>query len=128
MKNDQSQFNTLEDRLVDFAVTCISLSGSMKNSYAGQHLKNQLIRSGSSPALNYAEGRYAESKKDFIHKVKIVLKELYETRVCLKIINKSNGLVLENNLEPVMKECNELIAIFVASVNTAQKNLAKGNL
>ena len=124
MKEDTSRFINLENRLIEFAVCCFKISDGIKNNSAGRHLKNQLIRSGSSPALNYAEARRTESKKDFIHKVKIVLKELHETDVCLKIIAKTNSYQGNYNHESAARECNELISIFVTSVNTAQKNLA----
>ena len=123
MKKETSDFNALEDRVIEFAVGCISISGGIQNNYTGKYLTNQLIRSGSSSALNYAEARYAESKKDFIHKIKIVLKELHETLVCLKIIDRSNSYSGKDSILSTMKECNELISIFVKSVHTAQKNI-----
>jgi len=113
----------LEDRLVDFAVLIIEVSGNLQNSNAGKNMSNQIVRSGSSPALNYGEARSAESRKDFVHKVKIILKELRETRVSLKIIKKAN-LYKEDlsYLEKAIKECEELISIFVSSSKTAQEN------
>ena len=66
----------LEDRLVDFAVIIIEISDNLKSSKAGNHLGNQIMRSGTSTALNYGEAQSAESRKDFIHKMKVVLKEL----------------------------------------------------
>ena len=125
MKKETSRFNALEDRLIEFAVSCIIISGRIRDNYTGRHLMSQLIRSGSSSALNYAEARYAESKRDFIHKVKIVLKELHETHVCLKIIERTNSYTGKDSLESTGKECNELISIFVRSINTAQKNLTE---
>ena len=127
MKKDNSEYENLEERVISFAVNCIKISKELKNDYAGRHLKNQLIRSGSSCALNYAEARYAESKKDFIHKVKIVLKELHETHVCLQMIGKINYHRGIDLFEPAVKECNELISIFVKSANTAQRNLLTKN-
>lgn len=96
----------LEDRLVDFAVMVIEIAEALPNTRAGNHLAGQLIRCGTSPALNYGEAQSAESRKDFIHKMKVVLKELRETYICLKII--------------IFSECNELISIFVSSISTAQ--------
>ena len=78
----------LEERLIDFAVLIIEISGELPKTNIGLHLSGQLVRSGTSPALNYGEAQSAESRKDFIHKIKIVLKELRETLVCLKIIYK----------------------------------------
>lgn len=80
----------LENRLIDFAATIIIIASKFEKSYAGNHLSGQIIRSGTSPALNYGEAQSAESKKDFIHKMGICLKELRETFVCLKIIEKAH--------------------------------------
>ncbi|WP_281231567.1 four helix bundle protein [Flavobacterium gelatinilyticum] len=80
----------LENRLIDFAATIIIIASKFEKNYAGNHLSGQIIRSGTSPALNYGEAQSAESKKDFIHKMGICLKELRETFVCLKIIEKAN--------------------------------------
>lgn len=111
----------IEDRLVAISVDTINLEDKLKAKYAGQQLSKQLIRSVSSSALNYAEAQYAESRKDFIHKLKIALKELRESHVCLNIINKSK-LLKQTETETILKEMNELIAILITSVNTARKN------
>ena len=114
----------LEDRLIDFAARCIKVAGALSGDKAGQHLMGQLTRSGTSPALNYGEAQGAESRKDFIHKMKICLKELRETVVCLKIIVRTELLGVEK-LEPLITEANELILIFVTSIGTAKKNMEK---
>ncbi|WP_373494503.1 four helix bundle protein [Aquiflexum sp.] len=115
------EFN-LEDRLIDFAVDIIHLSETVVNTKAGNHLSSQLLRSGTSPALNYGEAQSGESRKDFIHKIKVVLKELRETLVCLKIIFRAKLYTEEVLIQKVLKESNELVSIFVKSVDTAQKN------
>ena len=115
----------LEERLIDFAVLILEVGESLFNSRSGNPVAGQIVRSGTSPALNYGEALSAESKQDFIHKLKIVLKELRETNVALKIIKRKP---LTKNLEKVEKaltECNELIAIFVKSVATANLNKLK---
>jgi len=117
----------LEERLIKFAVLIVEISESMPNSYAGKHLSEQLLRSGTSPALNYGEAQSGESRKDFIHKIKIALKELRETFVCLKIILRSNLHKSEEKINEALKENNELISIFVKSAETAQKNLQSNN-
>lgn len=76
----------LEDRLIEFAVRIIDLAEALPGTVASKNLGSQIVRSGTSPALNYAEAQSAESKADFVHKMKICLKELRETMVCLKII------------------------------------------
>ena len=115
----------LEDRLTDFAVLVIEIVNDLPNSKAGNHLAGQLVRSGTSPALNYGEAQSGESRKDFIHKIKIVLKELRETFIWLKIINKAKLLKFEKKVQYALKESDELISIFVKSVAKAQKNVEK---
>ena len=109
----------LEERLIDFAVSIIEISANLIKSKAGNHLSGQIVRSGTSPALNYGEAQSGESRKDFVHKMQIVLKELRETLVCLKIIEKANLHKDLNKIQYAKKECNELISIFVKSINTS---------
>ena len=113
----------LEERLITFSVLIIDIVNEMLNSKAGNHLSGQLVRSGTSVSLNYGEAQSAESKKDFIHKMKIILKELRETHVCLKIILRSRLYKAENKINKAIKENNELISIFVKSIETSHKNL-----
>jgi four helix bundle protein len=113
----------LEERLISFSVLIIEIVNEMPNSKAGNHLSGQLVRSGTSVSLNYGEAQSAESRKDFIHKMKVILKELRETFVCLKIIHLSNLYKTENKIIEAKKENNELISIFVKSIETARKNL-----
>jgi four helix bundle protein len=108
----------LEDRLIDFAVMVIDVVESLPNTKAGNHVGGQLIRSGTSPAPNYAEARSAESRKDFVHKMKISLKELRETMVWLKIIARKR-LGDCRDIPASLGECAELIAIFTSSTKTA---------
>jgi len=112
----------LEERLIEFSILIIEIVNEMANSKAGNHLSGQLVRSGTSVSLNYGEAQSAESKKDFIHKMKIILKELRETFICLKIIHRSKLYKTEAKIIKAMKENNELISIFVKSIETAQKN------
>jgi four helix bundle protein len=114
----------LEERLIDYAVRIIKIVESLPNTPVGKHLGGQLSRSGTSPALNYGEAMAAESSADFIHKMKISLKELRESFVCLKIIKKCNYFPI-SKLEPILTENNELISIFVKSIETAKKNSTK---
>ncbi|MBC8377160.1 MAG: four helix bundle protein [FCB group bacterium] len=113
----------LEERLIDFSVLIVKISEGMSKNKAGNHLAGQLIRSGTSVSLNYGEAQSGESRKDFIHKMKVVLKELRETFVCLKIIYRTKLYNDMSDMDKAMTENNELISIFVKSVETAQKNL-----
>jgi four helix bundle protein len=109
----------LEERQIEFAAVVIDVVEQLPNSKAGNHIVNQLVRSGFSPAPNYGEARGAESKKDFVHKLKISLKELRETSVWLRLIEKKK-FCDSAQCEAAIKECEELIAIFVSSTKTAE--------
>lgn len=120
-RENMKSYHNLSDRLISFAVSMITVTDQLPKNIAGYHLARQLTRSGSSPALQYGEAQSAESRSDFIHKMKIALKELRETYNCLKIIDKLDWLK-EHNIHAELTECNELISIFVKSISTAQKN------
>jgi four helix bundle protein len=124
MEEKMNKYN-LEERLIAFAVLIIEIVGEMPDSKAANHLAGQLLPSGTSPALNYGEAQASESRKDFIHKMKIALKELRETNVCLKIIYRTNNYRSKEKMEAVLAETNELLSIFVKSVKTALKNIVK---
>jgi four helix bundle protein len=83
---------------------------------------NQLLRSGTSPAPNYGEAQGAESRKDYIHKMSVCLKELRETRIWMVMIQRKPLIEPPEKLDPIIQECNELIAIFVKSIKTAEGN------
>ena len=109
----------LEERLIEFASRIIDLVENLpKGNTAAKHLGGQLLRSGTSPALNYGEVQAAESRDDWKHKMKVCLKELRETLVCLKLIRKRKWFP-ETRLEPLLAENNELVSIFVSSLKTA---------
>ena len=111
----------LQERLIKFSINLIKALDKLPNTVIVKYLKGQLTRSGTSPTLNYAEACDAESRKDFIHKLKIVLKELRETLVGLKMID---GLAFSSvNPKLLLKECDELISIFKRSYTTAKKNM-----
>ena len=111
----------LEDRLIDFAVCVLGVVEGLPSTKAGNHIAGQLIRSGTSPAPNYGEAQGAESHKDFIHKLKIALKELRETMIWLKIISRKQ-LGNATDVAQTIAECDELISIFVKSTKTADSN------
>jgi four helix bundle protein len=112
----------LEERLIGFMVRVMGVVESLPNTRVGNHVAGQLVGSGTSPAANYGEARAAESRKDFIHKMKICLKELREARVWLLGIQRKPLIEPAAKLDPLVAECNELIAIFVASIATATRN------
>ena len=120
LKPSSKRFD-LKERLINFCVRIIRVTESLPNTKTGNHFRSQLLRSGTSPAANYAEAQSAESRSDFIHKIKIVLKELRETEVWLILITRASLMRSEIRLQPLLHECDELIAIFVQSVKTAQQ-------
>ena len=115
----------LEDRFIDFTIRISNVVDEIDDSKLGTNIAGQLIRSGSSPALNYGEAQSAESRKDFVHKMKIILKELKESRICLKIIERKPLITNAKKLAPIMKETEELIAIIYKSIETAKSNMQK---
>ncbi len=121
MLKDERKYD-LEDRLIDFAIRIIRIVESLPKTKVGNHIAGQLVRSGTSPAPNYGEAQSAESRPDFIHKMKISLKELRETRIWLLIIGKGNLINKIAELKSLTDENNELISIFVTSINTAKYN------
>ncbi|MDP2113596.1 MAG: four helix bundle protein [Bacteroidota bacterium] len=111
----------LEERLIRFAVNIIKLSEGVKPSIAGKRMSDQIVRSGSSTALNYGEAQSAESGRDFVHKLGICLKELRETYINLRIIDGAelhSDKIFVTNL---ILESNELISIFVKSIETSKR-------
>jgi four helix bundle protein len=111
----QSLAEQLENRLIDFAVRIISLTSVLPNSSAGRHIAGQILRSGTSPAPNYGEARGAESRADFIHKIRVVFKELNETSIWLRIIDRSK-LLNHESLVSIMDENRQLCRIFAATL------------
>lgn len=109
----------LQDRLVEFGVRVFELIQRAPSDVATIHIHKQLARSSTSAAANYAEARSAESRKDFIHKLQICLKELRETGVWLDFENRLT--LPPHQAEPLINECNQLISIFVKTVQTAKR-------
>ncbi len=110
--------DNLQERLIEFAVRIIRLCEAMPKTVAGKHLSGQLVRSGTSPAFNYGEARAAESKRDFVHKMRVVHKELNESNINLQIILRSQ-ILPEDKLVSIMNECDQLCRIINASIQTA---------
>ncbi len=111
----------LEDRFVDFTCRMIDVVEVLPDTRTGNYIAGQLIRCSHSPALNYAEAQAAESPNDFVHKLRIVLKELKECRVIIKIIGKKELIRPISKLNDVFKETQELIAIVGKSISTSKK-------
>jgi four helix bundle protein len=111
----------LEDRLIRFGAGVCRLTQRLPATAVGKHVVVQIIRSGTSPLANYGEVQGAESRRDFIHKLGICVKELRETRAWLKLIAEMS-LCPEEQLGPLRSECDELLAILASSIRTARQN------
>lgn len=119
-----SKGDDIEDRLIDFAVRVIRVCDALPNTTVGKHIRGQLVRSSTSPAPNYGEARGAESGKDFVHKLRIALRELNESRIWLKISIRAE-LMKEKKLEQLLDECDQLCRILSASIHTTKANLKR---
>jgi four helix bundle protein len=108
----------LEDRLIAFGADVCGLLRKMPGDAIGTQIRKQLVRSATSPAANYAEARAAESRRDFVHKMQICLKELRESLVWLRFTDRLCRRSEE--VAELADECGQLIAIFVASIKTAK--------
>lgn len=114
----------LQRRLIKFSILVMEIVEMLPKTYSGNHFKNQLVRSGTAPAFLYGEAQAAESRKDFVHKMKIGLKELRESFIALTII-KEKPFLKHQKGEQALKECDELISIFFTSIETAKRNIEK---
>ncbi len=111
----------LDDRLIEFSVSVCRVVEEMPSTMVGELLTSQLLRCATSPVANYGEAQGAESRRDFIHKLKLCLKELRETRAWLKFLAKLE-LAGAARLQPILAESDQLISIFVSSIGSARKN------
>ena len=118
-RSERSEFD-LEERLLEYAAAIIRLAEKLVPTRAGNHVAGQLLRSGTSPLPNHGEAQAAESADDFVHKLKICLKELKESIRWLRLIQRVPLVKSAETVEPLLKETDELIRIFSASIRTAQ--------
>jgi len=115
----------LENRLLEYAVRIIKIVEQLPDSKVGSHVSGQLLRSGTSPYPNHGEAQGAESPKDFIHKLRICLKELRETQRWIKLIQRVPLVKKPELLNDMLEETEQLIKIFVSSIKTAEKKKRK---
>lgn len=120
------KFN-LDERLIEFASAIIDIAETLPKTVAGTYIAGQLTRSGTAPCLQYGEAQGAESGNGFIYKMKVSLKERREAYNCLRLIKRKNWYQ-ENQLDVWIDENNQLISIFVKSIETAQKNNKQINI
>ena len=126
MNSISSRADQLEKRLILFAAKIVSLSSKLPKTQQGRHISSQILRSGTSSAANYGEARGAESRADFIHKLKIVFKELNETVIWLEVITESS-LLSSDNTVALITESRELSRIMAASIKTSRAGLHETN-
>ncbi len=119
MKEKTTQKYNLQDRLVKFSASIILNVNNLNKGFASEHLAKQLIRSSTSSALNYGEAQSAESRRDFVHKMKICLKELRESQVNLQVLSEADLIKDHDNFSDIIQECKELVAIFTTSIKTS---------
>lgn len=108
--------------MLEYAAAVVQLTEAMPNTRAANHVGGQLLRSGTSPLFNHGEAQAAESTNDFVHKMKICLKELRDSQRALRLIQKVPLVEDVARLDPLFQETDELIRIFVASFRTAQSS------
>jgi four helix bundle protein len=111
----------LEDRLLEFSARIICLVDALPNTRAANHISGQLLRYGTSPFGNHGEVEAAESRKDFVHKLGVCLKELKETRRWLRLLQRAD-FVSQGKMVAILGETEELIKIFFTSIRTVEKN------
>jgi len=113
----------LENRLIALSVGVNKLVSGLGRNPLTNNLADQMIRSSTSAALNYGEVQSAESTKDFIHKNSVVLKELRETSIGLRILFESDSVKEEKEITALIQECNHLTAIFQKTVTTSKSKI-----
>ena len=118
----------LEERLLDYAANIIRLVERLPDTRAGNHVAGQLLRCGTSPLPNHGEAQAAESRKDFVHKFSICLKELRESRRWLRLARRVPLVKLPTEFDPLLEETEALIKIFATSIRTAQRNVEDSSL
>ena len=111
----------LEERLLEYSVQIIKIVEQLPKTRVGNHVAGQLLKSGTSPYPNHGEAQAAESPKDFIHKLRISLKELRETQRWLKLIQRVPLINKPKLLNDMLQETEALIKFFVTSIKTAEK-------
>ena len=114
----------ISKRLIQFAARIVKVCHSLPATAVGNHISGQLMRCGTAPAAHHAEAKSAESPADFVHKLKIAVKELNESEVWLRIILASD-ILQAPRFDELLDECNQLQRILSASIKTARKSVRR---
>ena len=112
----------LEDRLLEYSARVIKIVEMLPTNRTGSHVAGQLLKSATSPYANHGEAQAAESSKDFIHKMRICLKELRESKRWIKLIQKVPLVKPPSKADDILQETDELVKIFATSIRTAERN------
>ena len=119
MGADSNKADEIHQRLINFGTRTTRVAKMLPRTDEGRYISRQLLRSGLAVAPNYAEARGAESRADFIHKLRIVLKELNESKSWLEQI-VANGLFSRDKMAGIIAENQELVWIIAAFIKTAR--------
>ncbi len=125
MPTERERKYDLEERFLKYAADLVRLTEKMESTRAATHVAGQLLRSGTSPLFNYGEAQAAESQRDFVHKMRIVLKELKESRSALRLVAIVPLIQPASVVEPFLAETEELVMLVAASIRTAEKGIVK---
>ena len=125
MEESQKRPYDLEERLLDFGARIISVTRTLSGDHAEKHIGNQLLRSGTAPLSHHGEAQAAESPADFIHKLRLALKELRETQRWIKLVIRAGLSQKNRDFTPLLDETDQLVRIFVTSIATAEKRRSK---
>ena len=120
VKEENGKVYDLEERLLDCGASVIKLTRGLPKDHAERHVGNQLLRSGTAPCSHHGEAQAAESSADFIHKMRLALKELRESERWLKLIQRANLIPNTDSIASLLNETDQLIRIFVTSIRTAE--------
>jgi four helix bundle protein len=120
MKNEETTVYDLEERLLDYCAAIINLTRKLNGYFAERHIGGQLLRSGTAPVSHHGEAQAAESAADFIHKMRLALKELRESDRWMKLIQRAQMMPIAAEIPPLLGETDQLIRIFVTSIRTAE--------
>ena len=112
----------LEERTIDYGIAVMELCGNFPQGFAAKHIAGQLLRAATSVGANYAEATEAESSDDFVHKLKIAMKELKESRVWLLFASRLSGAP---NVDDLLSESRELVLMMGKSIATVSNRIKK---
>lgn len=115
--------NQISDRVIEFVASVLMMTSKFPQKTISSKLADQLIRSATSVGANYEEAQGAESRKDFVHKLQVSLKEMRETYYWLRVLQKISAN--ESDFAMIIDEARQLRAILSKSVATTKGTAKK---